>query len=154
MEAIATAPFAIRRILLIEDDLDDAYLIKKALKALQRDTGTDLALTHLRNGLEAISFIGKSDLLGEMPDVVIVDLNMPVMDGERFIGALRSVFDLKGVWTVVLTTSDQKAIHDAAKAAGANAVFVKPNKLEELIGILRTILTGAGTSQRAAATGN
>jgi|SRR5690349_5673940 len=154
MEAIATAPFASRRILLIEDDLDDAYLIKKALNALERDKGTELALTHLRNGLEAISFIGKSDLLGEIPDVVIVDLNMPVMDGERFIGALRSVFDLKGVWTVVLTTSDQKAVHDAAKAAGADAVFVKPNKLDELIAILRTVLAGSGSSQPASAARN
>jgi CheY-like chemotaxis protein len=40
----------------------------------------------------------------------------------------------------VLTTSDQKAIHDQARAAGANAVFVKPNTLDELIGILRTVL--------------
>jgi CheY-like chemotaxis protein len=115
MVAIATAPFASRRVLLIEDDLDDAYLIKKALQALERDKGTGFQLTHLRNGLEAISFVGKSDLLGQVPDVVIVDLNMPVMDGQRFIGALRSVFELKGIWTVVLTTSDQKAIHDQAR---------------------------------------
>jgi CheY-like chemotaxis protein len=141
MEAIATASVASsRRVLLIEDDLDDAFLIKKALQVLERDKGTGFQLTHLRNGLEAISFVGKSDLLGQIPDVVIVDLNMPVMDGQRFIGALRSVFELKGIWTVVLTTSDQKAIHDQARAAGANAVFVKPNTLDELIGILRTVL--------------
>jgi two-component system, chemotaxis family, chemotaxis protein CheY len=141
MEAIATASVASsRRVLLIEDDLDDAFLIKRALQALERDKSTCFLLTHLRNGLEAISFVGKSDLLGQMPDVIIVDLNMPVMDGQRFIGALRTVFELKGIWTVVLTTSDQKAIHDAARAAGANAVFVKPNKLEELIGILATVL--------------
>jgi CheY-like chemotaxis protein len=140
MEAIATAPFSSKHVLLIEDDLDDAFLIKKALQALERDKGTGYLLTHLRNGLEAISFIGRSDLLGQVPDVVIVDLNMPVMDGQRFIGALRTVFDLKGICTVVLTTSDQKAIHDEAKAAGANAVFVKPNTLDELIGILATVL--------------
>jgi CheY-like chemotaxis protein len=140
MEAIAVAPFASRRVLLIEDDLDDAFLIKKALQALERDKGARFALTHMRNGLEAISFVGRSDLLGQIPDVIIVDLNMPVMDGQRFIGALRTVFELKGIWTVVLTTSDQKAIHDEAKAAGANAVYVKPNKLEELIGILATVL--------------
>ena len=141
MEAIATASVASsRRVLLIEDDLDDAFLIKKALQALERDRGTCFPLTHLRNGLEAISFIGRSDLMGQIPDVILVDLNMPIMDGQRFIGALRSVFEIKGVWTVVLTTSDQKAIHDAARAAGANAVFVKPNKLDELIGILGTVL--------------
>jgi two-component system, chemotaxis family, chemotaxis protein CheY len=140
MEAIATAPFASKRVLLIEDDLDDAYLIKKALQALERDQGARFPLTHLRNGLEAISFVGRSDLLGQVPDVIIVDLNMPVMDGQKFIGALRTVFELKGIWTVVLTTSDQQAIHDAARKAGANAVFVKPNTLDELIGILRNVL--------------
>jgi CheY-like chemotaxis protein len=62
------------------------------------------------------------------------------MDGQRFIGALRTVFELKGIWTAVLTTSDQKAIHDQARAAGANAVFVKPNTLDELIVILKTVL--------------
>jgi two-component system, chemotaxis family, chemotaxis protein CheY len=147
MEAIATAPSASKRVLLIEDDLDDAYLIKKALQALERDQGGCFPLTHMRNGLEAISFVGRSDLLGQVPDVIIVDLNMPVMDGETFIGALRTVFELKGIWTVVLTTSDQQAIHDAARTAGANAVFVKPNTLDELIGILRTVL-----ESRAAAT--
>src|SRR5262249_54955560 len=100
---------------------------------------------HLRNGLEAISFIGRSDLLGQIPDAVIVDLNMPVMDGQRFIGALRTVFELKGIWTVVLTTSDQKAIHDEARAADANAVFVKPNTVDELIRILATILESRTT---------
>jgi len=63
-----------------------------------------------------------------------------VMDGQRFIGALRTVFELKGIWTVVLTTSDQQDVHDQARAAGANAVFVKPNTLDELIGILQTVL--------------
>jgi CheY-like chemotaxis protein len=140
MEVMATAPFSGKHVLLIEDDLDDAFLIKKALQALERDKGTGYQLTHLRNGLEAISFIGRSDLMGQVPDVVIVDLNMPVMDGQRFIGALRTVFELNAICTVVLTTSDQKAIHDEAKAAGANAVFVKPNTLDELIGVLATVL--------------
>src|SRR5690242_16212658 len=119
MAAIATAPLPNKRVLLIEDDLDDAFLIKKALGVLECHLGASLRLTHLRNGLEAISFVGRSDVLGEVPDIIIVDLNMPVMDGQKFIGALRSLFGLTQVWTVVLTTSDQKAIHDAAKAAGA-----------------------------------
>jgi two-component system, chemotaxis family, chemotaxis protein CheY len=150
MQAIATASLPSRRVLLIEDDPDDAFLIKKALQALERDTGAGFRLTHLRNGLEAISFVGRSDVLGEVPDVIIVDLNMPIMDGQKFIGALRSLFGLTEIRTVVLTTSDQQAIHDAAKAAGANAVFVKPNKLDELIGILQTVVAGLGAGEAAA----
>jgi two-component system, chemotaxis family, chemotaxis protein CheY len=132
------------QVLIIEDDQDDAFLLKRALNAAALEHGITLGVTHKVNGMDALGSVARSDILGRLPAVIIVDLNMPVLDGGRFLDFLRADMQLRGVPAVVLTTSTEKPVHAQALASGANAVFSKPNTQEELVEIARRILHMGG----------
>jgi two-component system chemotaxis response regulator CheY len=128
-------------VLIIEDDQDDAFLLKRALTTAASEIGVALVIKHSRNGLDALGSVVQSDLRSRLPHIIIVDLNMPVMDGGRFLRLLRSEMALVDVPTVVLTTSTEKPVHDEALNSGANAVFAKPNSQGELVAIARKMLS-------------
>jgi len=127
-------------VLIVEDDLDDVLLLTRALHSASKSRGETVTVTHHRNGFDALSAVARAELTARLPDIVVVDLNMPVMNGERFLVALRRVLELPGLLAVVLTTATASPIHEAALAAGADRVFVKPNSLGELEEIAREIL--------------
>jgi two-component system chemotaxis response regulator CheY len=127
-------------ILIIEDDRDDAYLLTRALNEVSGERGLKLDIRHVANGLDAMGEVARKDLLGRLPKVLVVDLNMPVMDGGRFLKMLRSEMDLPDLRAVVLTTSTVKHVHDEARANGADLVFSKPSEFRELVAIARQIL--------------
>ncbi|MGP8172353.1 response regulator [Rhodoblastus sp.] len=134
-------------ILIIEDDRDDAYLLTRALNEVARERGLKLDIRHSVNGLDAMGEVALKDLVNRLPKVVVVDLNMPVMDGGRFLKLLRAEMDRPDLKAVVLTTSTEKSIHDAARANGADLVFSKPSEQRELIAIAGRILDlGAGAA--------
>ena len=127
-------------VLIIEDDRDDAYLLTRALTEVAGERGLNLDIRHVVNGLDAMGDVARKDLLNRLPKVVVVDLNMPVMDGGRFLKLLRSDMDLPDLRAVVLTTSTEKHVHDEARANGADLVFSKPSEFRELVAIARRIL--------------
>ncbi len=137
------------QVLIIEDDQDDAFLLKRALNAAALEHGITLGVSHSVNGLDALGSVARADILSRLPAVIIVDLNMPVLDGGRFLDFLRADMHLCSVPAVVLTTSTEKPVHAQALASGANAVFSKPDTQEELVEIARHILRmgGCGASQ-------
>ncbi len=141
-------------VLIIEDDQDDAFLLRRALNSASAESGLSLDVTHTSNGLEAINAVALSDMMSRMPDVIIVDLNMPIIDGGRFLRLLRADLRLVDVPTAVLTTSAEKPIHDQALAAGADAVFAKPDSQGELVAIARRILAMRAPNRPAAGTGS
>ncbi len=129
-----------RHILIVEDDQDDAFLLKRALTSAARDANVDLHIVHTVNGLDALGAVARDDLLENLPQVIVVDLNMPLVDGGRFLDALRSDLGLTDVPAVVLTTATDKTVLDKAMSQGADAVFSKPNSQSELLAIAREIL--------------
>jgi CheY-like chemotaxis protein len=132
-------------VLIIEDDEDDAYLLKRALKQVSRERGLTVDITHSANGLDAMGLVARRDMMSRLPQVIVVDLNMPIMGGGHFLRALRTEMSLGDVRAVVLTTSTEKPIHDEARANGADLVFAKPNEQRELVAIARQIFDmGAG----------
>jgi CheY-like chemotaxis protein len=137
-------------VLIIEDDLDDVLLMTRALNTVSKSTAMKIEIIHRRNGLEALSTMALADLTSRLPAIVVVDLNMPIMSGEQFLTQLRKELCLDDLPAVVLTTATEKPIHEAAIAAGADQVFVKPNSLTELVSIARTIVD-IGTARQAVA---
>ncbi len=127
-------------ILIIEDDRDDAYLLTRALNEVAWERGLKLDIRHSVNGLDAMGEVALRDLVNRLPKVVVVDLNMPVMDGGRFLKMLRAEMGLPDLKAVVLTTSTEKTVHDQARASGADLVFSKPSEQKELVAIARKIL--------------
>ena len=138
------------KVLIVEDDLDDVVLLRRALKTASTALGVSFEIVHVRNGLDALASVARGDLLLKLPSVIVVDLNMPIMSGEAFLSLLRGELLLRALPTVVLTTATEKPIHDAAMMAGADHVFVKPNTLSELVIVARTILEMGRSPPRGA----
>lgn len=73
-------------------------------------------------------------------DLVVTDLNMPVMDGLDLIRALRQLPDYRGVPILFLTTESDTGLKQAAKAAGATGWITKPFQQEQLVAVVRKVL--------------
>jgi len=73
-------------------------------------------------------------------DLVITDLNMPVMNGMQMIKALRALPAFMGVPIVFLTTESDDAVKQEAKAAGATGWITKPFKPEQLLAVVAKLV--------------
>jgi two-component system, chemotaxis family, chemotaxis protein CheY len=129
------------RVLMIEDDEDDVFLFRRALDAAKAELGLEVACERIDNGLDALYLVTREDLTENLPDALVLDLNMPRLDGLKFLKSLRCSLRLKAIPVFVLTTTSAPSIHEEAMGAGANKVYVKPNDSGALHAIATEILT-------------
>lgn len=125
------------RILLVEDDPGDVALTQEALNASK----LSIALQVVEDGVEAMEFLRQSSRINgfSMPDLILLDLNLPRKDGREVLCDLKSDPELKLIPVVVLTTS--KAEEDVLKSydLGANCYIPKPVGMDQFIHIVQTI---------------
>lgn len=114
-------------ILLVEDDELDVIEITRSLDKLN----LLYQLTHARNGEDALDILENGSVFGagELPDITLVDLNMPKMNGLEFLEQVRSTEKWKHLKCFVITTSSETAERTAAAALGVSGYIVKPLKL-------------------------
>lgn len=118
-------------ILLVEDEPADAHLIKVAL----RETGAPIDLHWVSDGIEALEFLrreGDGFRVAPHPDLILLDLNMPRMDGREFLSAIKRESEFRDIPVVMLTTSDVERDVVASYQLGAAGYIVKPVSLTEL----------------------
>jgi len=107
-----------RMILLIEDDQVDAMTVKRALA----DMGSSSSIVHVNNGELALAYLQSK--LNERPYLILLDINMPKMNGIEFLRQIKADPDLKSIPVVVLTTSSsQDDIGDSYKASVAGYII-------------------------------
>jgi chemotaxis family two-component system response regulator Rcp1 len=112
-----------RKLLFVEDDEDDVFLIGRACKA----AGVNALTEFQPNGKAASEHLANSlPVGGSLPQLIFLDLNMPVMGGLEFLRWLRRQPLLEYIPVVVLTTSENPDDLKAAYTARANAYVVKP----------------------------
>ena len=112
-------------ILLVEDDSADAMLVEAAL--LQR--GPVRSVTRVCDGIAALDYL--RDLGHARPDLIVLDLSMPRMNGRELLAVLKNDEDLKVVPVVVLTTSSAPQDVEHAYRGHANAYVTKPVNLDD-----------------------
>ncbi|WP_436774866.1 response regulator [Yinghuangia sp. YIM S09857] len=122
-------------ILLVEDDVADALLIEVAL----RDGGTPRRIAQVSDGVEALEHL--NDPTAPRPDLILLDLNMPRMNGRELLHHLKNDEDLKVIPTVVLTTSGAPEDVAAAYRNHSNAYITKPVNLDDFTHAVRSIDT-------------
>jgi len=113
-----------KNILLIEDDYIDIVNVQRVLKKINFDHLIRVA----KNGLEALDLIQNSDgtVKYPLPNVILLDLNMPRMNGMEFLKVLRSNEELSGLNVFVMTTSSEEGDKIMAKNYGVSGYIVKP----------------------------
>ena len=88
-------------ILCVDDDEDDLFFIKEVI----RSQGYSFEIKEATNGWEALNFLEESLKKDELPCLIIMDMNMPKMDGKQAISKLKEHKQLAGIPVVVFTTS-------------------------------------------------
>lgn len=114
----------VRRLLLAEDNAADVFLMEAALQ----HAGVALEFVVARDGVEALAVLQEG---GDLPDAVVLDLNMPRMNGFEVLEAVRSDPRLAGLQVIVLTTSSASVDRERAQALGADAYITKPLAFDE-----------------------
>ena len=123
-----------KEILLVEDNPDDAELTRIAFA----ETGGDYRLRVLGDGAEAVSFL-QGCVPDELPALVLLDLNLPKLDGREVLQAIRSNPATSKLPVVVLTTSVEPFDVDKVYALGANSYIQKPVEFERFVDVVRQI---------------
>ena len=112
---------------------DDSCTIREIVRYALDSAGYNVLLA--QDGSEALKLMTGSPI-----DMLITDLNMPVMDGIELIKRVRAIPTYKFIPIVMLTTESSDEKKQAGKAAGATAWIVKPFKPDDLLTVVKKVL--------------
>lgn len=120
-------------VLLVEDDTIDAMTVRRAF----RDLKLTNPLAHATNGEEALAYLRNQE--NDRPCVILLDLNMPRMNGVEFMRVVKVDPALKKIPIVVLTTSrDDRDIIESYKLSAAGYI-IKPVDYKKFVEAIRTV---------------
>jgi CheY-like chemotaxis protein len=122
-----------RPILLVEDDQVDKMTVVRALKEIHVTN----PLIHRENGEEAVHYL--QDPASEKPCIVLLDLNMPIMNGLEFLKAVKNDDKLKRIPIVVLTTSEEQQDKINSFDLGVAGYMAKPVDYRQFVEVMRSI---------------
>ena len=111
------------RVLLIEDDEDHVFLVRRALRDVP---GVRVALEVARSGDAAIDLLGRLAAGGGLPELVLLDLRMPGTDGFEVLRRIRADERLRSLAVVALTSSELEDDRDQALRLGVSWYVCKP----------------------------
>ncbi len=120
--------------MLAEDDEDDQMFFKDALHEINREIFLDIN----NNGDDLMTHLNMIDCL--VPDIIFLDLNMPIKDGFTCLKEIRINDKFKNCPIIILTTSNNPEHRELAYQFGANRFISKPNNFYDLKSILADIL--------------
>ena len=121
-------------LLLAEDDEDDRYLFIQAIGSVD----PSIIYAMAANGRELLALL-ENDFFS-LPDYVILDLNMPLMNGFECLSVIKSSPLLRSCLVIVYSTTMDQQTEQQLLAAGAFACFIKPAAPSELADVLRRLL--------------
>jgi two-component system, chemotaxis family, response regulator Rcp1 len=124
-------------VLLVEDSPGDVRLLQEAF----RDSSESIFLHVAADGMEAMAFLRQEGdhALALRPDLILLDLNLPKMDGREVLAQIKQDDSLKLIPTVVLTTSDAETDILKSYQLHANGYLTKPVQLEAFEMLVKSI---------------
>lgn len=120
-------------ILLVEDDQVDTMTVMRALKEIHVTN----PLVHVENGEEGVRYL--QDPESERPCIILLDLNMPIMNGIEFLHVVKRDDQLKRIPVVVLTTSDEQQDKVNSFNMGVAGYMAKPVDYRQFVEVMRSI---------------
>jgi len=124
-------------VLLVEDSPGDVRLTKEALRDANRAIHLHVAL----DGIEAMAFLKREGSHGRAPrpDLILLDLNLPKMDGREVLAQIKADERLRTIPTIILTTSEAEADITKSYQLQANCFLSKPVQLEAFESLVKSI---------------
>ena len=120
-------------VLVVEDDRIDTMTIRRIFSDL--DIGNELQF--FMNGEEAIYYLRTESV--ERPCIILLDINMPRMNGIEFLKEVKKDKRLKSIPVIVLTTSCDKNDREECFGNGAAGYMLKPVEYDDFMGVIQTI---------------
>jgi len=136
MNRIKTSQASLQ-VLLVEDEPADAHLVRLAFQESQ----LDIELEQVVDGKEALAFLRKQPPFTEAPTpgLILLDLNMPRMNGREFLAEVKADPELKRFPVVVLTTSDSEKDIEGCYEMGASGYITKPIDIDRFIQTIKSL---------------
>ena len=125
------------RFLLVEDDEDHVHVVRRSLEKERVVNAVD----HAPNGKVALEMLRREGehADAERPDVILLDLRMPVMDGYEVLDAIKNDPDLATIPVVIMTTSSDENDRRRAYEMRANSYVVKPIDFSQFRSLVRDL---------------
>lgn len=131
----------LKNILLLEDDDIDAMCVRRALKALNSNCKLDRA----ENGERGLEYL--QDHVNKRPDLILLDINMPRMNGIEFLRHVKNNSTLRSIPIVILTTSELDIDCCSAFNLSVAGYMTKPIDYDQFVTIMNTIINYWSVSQ-------
>ena len=131
---VAGKSAAEKEILLVEDNPDDAELTRIAFA----EAGGEYDLRVVADGAAAVAYLQRCTP-AELPALVLLDLNLPKLNGREVLQAIRAEPATRSLPVVVLTTSAEPFDVDQAYALGANSYIQKPVEFDRFVEVVRQV---------------
>ena len=124
-------------VLLVEDSPGDVRLIQESL----RNTNMSIQMHVVSDGVEAMAFLRHEGIhvRSHRPDLILLDLNLPKMDGREVLAHIKTDDRLKAIPTIILTTSEAEADIVASYQLQANCYLSKPVQLDAFESAVKSI---------------
>jgi len=125
------------QVLMVEDDAGDVQLTREALK----DSKLIIDLHVVDDGEKALKFLRHQPPFAQTPrpDLILLDLNLPKVDGREVLQIVKTDASLRPIPIVVVTTSDADADIERSYGLGANCYVTKPIGLDQFVKVVRSI---------------
>ena len=124
-------------VLLVEDSPGDARLTEEAF----REVNAGVKLYRVEDGVEALAFLRREGQYADAPrpDLILLDLNLPRMDGRQVLAQVKADAKLKSIPTIILTVSLAHTDFEKCYELNANCFLSKPQELQDFETLVRTI---------------
>ena len=123
------------KILLVDDSMSMRAFVRSALVANPAVLGDDGEVVEAAGGFEALRLLPRGPY-----ELVITDINMPILDGLKLVKRLRADDNYRDVPIVIITTEGAEEDRQRALALGANAYITKPIQAPQVLSLVREIL--------------
>ncbi len=144
----ATMPGIAKRIVLVEDNPSDVFLLERALD----EHAVGYSIEIMRDGEQALRYLDNLKSNGNaMPDLIILDLNLPRHDGIEVLVKCRAVEELAHVPVMILTSSDSPKERERAEQLGVCDYVRKPILLDEFMAVggrIKQVLAGRSAGMK------
>jgi len=132
-------PVNLHTILWADDDADDLFIVREVMENFQENH----KMTEVNNGREVLDYLNAVKHPSELPCLVILDINMPVLNGKETLAIIKSEERFNGITVAVFTTSNSEKDRQFCERFGAR-MFTKPNSFggfQTLVGELLSLCT-------------
>lgn len=123
-------------VLCVDDDIDDRLIICEAIK----DADPSLMVVEAKNGIEAHQFLKEAKITGRFPCLVLLDINMPLMDGKETLKEIKKDEMLKSLPVVFFTTSSNPRDQSFSTEYGVEFI-TKPTNYDSIVATIKDILS-------------